>query len=82
MRWSKCFIPTLRESPASAETVAEKLLVRAGFMRAVSTGVYGFPKARAAEIAVDVMRHHESQFARIVACVFDAETEALYRRLV
>ena len=46
---------------------------------AISTGVYGFPKARAAEIAVDVMREHESQFERIVACVFDAETEALYR---
>jgi O-acetyl-ADP-ribose deacetylase (regulator of RNase III) len=47
---------------------------------AISTGVYGFPKVRAAEIAIDVMRRHESQFARIVACVFDAETEALYRR--
>src|SRR5437764_11246163 len=42
MRWSKCFIPTLRESPADVETVAEKLLVRAGFIRAVSTGVYGY----------------------------------------
>ena len=46
---------------------------------AISTGVYGFPKARAAEIAVAVMREHESRFERIVACVFDAETEALYR---
>ena len=46
---------------------------------AISTGVYGFPKARAAEIAVDVMREHESRFERIIACVFDAETEALYR---
>ena len=42
MRWSKCFIPTLRESPAGVETTAEKLLVRAGYMRAVSTGVYGY----------------------------------------
>jgi hypothetical protein len=25
------------------------------------------------------MREHESRFERIVACVFDAETEALYR---
>jgi O-acetyl-ADP-ribose deacetylase (regulator of RNase III) len=49
---------------------------------AISTGVYGFPKARAAQIAVDVMRRHESQFERIIACVFDAETEALYRRKV
>jgi O-acetyl-ADP-ribose deacetylase (regulator of RNase III) len=47
---------------------------------AISTGVYGFPKKRAAEIAIDVMREHEAQFTRIVACVFDAETEALYRR--
>jgi O-acetyl-ADP-ribose deacetylase (regulator of RNase III) len=47
---------------------------------AISTGVYGFPRARAAEIAVDVMRAHESRFEQIVACVFDAETEALYHR--
>jgi O-acetyl-ADP-ribose deacetylase len=47
---------------------------------AISTGVYGFPKQRAAEIAIGVMREHESRFERIVACVFDAETEALYRR--
>ena len=46
---------------------------------AISTGVYGFPKERAAEIAIGVMREHESQFAQIIACVFDAETEALYR---
>src|SRR5262245_46072242 len=42
MRWSKCFLPTLRESPAGAETVGEKLLVRAGYVRAVSSGVYGY----------------------------------------
>src|SRR5215212_5020530 len=42
MRWNQCFIPTLRESPATAETLAEKLLVRAGFVRAVSSGVYGY----------------------------------------
>jgi O-acetyl-ADP-ribose deacetylase (regulator of RNase III) len=47
---------------------------------AISTGVYGFPKRQAAEIAIGVMREHESRFERIVACVFDAETEALYRR--
>jgi O-acetyl-ADP-ribose deacetylase len=47
---------------------------------AISTGVYGFPKPLAADIAVEVMRRHESWFERIVACVFDAETERLYRR--
>jgi prolyl-tRNA synthetase len=42
MRWSKLFIPTLRENPADADTIAQKLLVRAGYARAVSTGVYGW----------------------------------------
>jgi prolyl-tRNA synthetase len=36
------FIPTLRENPADAETVAQKLLVRAGYARAISSGVYGW----------------------------------------
>jgi O-acetyl-ADP-ribose deacetylase (regulator of RNase III) len=47
---------------------------------AISTGAYRFPRPLAAEIAVDAMRRHEDRFARIVACVFDRETEALYRR--
>jgi prolyl-tRNA synthetase len=42
MRWSKLFIPTLRENPADAETVSQQLLVRAGYARAVKTGVYGW----------------------------------------
>jgi prolyl-tRNA synthetase len=42
MRWSKLFIPTLREFPADAETISQKLLVRAGFVRAISSGVYGW----------------------------------------
>jgi O-acetyl-ADP-ribose deacetylase (regulator of RNase III) len=46
---------------------------------AISTGVYGFPKPLAAQIAIDAMRRHETLFTRVVACVFDAETEAVYR---
>jgi len=49
---------------------------------AISTGIYGFPKARAAEIAIGVMREHEAHFERIVSCVFDAETKELYRRVL
>jgi prolyl-tRNA synthetase len=42
MRWSKAFIPTLKEDPADAEAVSHKLLVRAGFVRQISRGIYDY----------------------------------------
>jgi O-acetyl-ADP-ribose deacetylase (regulator of RNase III) len=45
----------------------------------ISTGVYGFPKDRAARIAISVMREFEQRFERIVACCFGAEDERIYR---
>src|SRR5690349_3262227 len=42
MRWSRFFIPTLREDPADAEVVSHKLLLRAGLIRQLSAGVYSF----------------------------------------
>ena len=46
---------------------------------AISTGVYGYPKREAADIALEVMEEHEEAFDRIVACVFSAEDEAIYQ---
>ncbi|MDX8389191.1 MAG: proline--tRNA ligase [Mariprofundaceae bacterium] len=40
MRFSNMFIPTLRDDPADAEVVSHRLLVRAGFIRRVTSGVY------------------------------------------
>ena len=40
MRWSQSFIPTLRDDPADAEAMSHKLLVRAGFVRQLTSGVY------------------------------------------
>ena len=40
MRWSQAFIPTLRDDPADAEAVSHKLLVRAGFIRQLTAGIY------------------------------------------
>lgn len=42
MRWSKIFIPTLRENPAMAEAVSHKLLLRAGYIRQLTAGVYSY----------------------------------------
>ncbi|HXF97878.1 MAG TPA: proline--tRNA ligase [Gaiellaceae bacterium] len=41
-RQSRLFIPTLREAPADAEAVSHKLLVRGGYIRQVSAGVWTF----------------------------------------
>jgi prolyl-tRNA synthetase len=42
MRWSRYFIPTLREDPADAEVVSHKLLLRAGLIRQLSAGIYSY----------------------------------------
>jgi len=40
VRYSKLFIPTLKEAPADAEAVSHKLMVRAGFVRQLAAGLY------------------------------------------
>ena len=42
MRWSKTFIPTLKETPADAEIVSHQLLLRAGLVRKLTGGLYTF----------------------------------------
>ena len=42
MRQSQALIPTLKESPADAEIASHRLLVRAGFIRKVASGIYDF----------------------------------------
>jgi prolyl-tRNA synthetase len=42
MRWSKLLIPTLKETPADAEIVSHKLLLRAGLARKLTGGLYTF----------------------------------------
>ncbi|MBS2007386.1 MAG: proline--tRNA ligase [Cyanobacteria bacterium SZAS TMP-1] len=40
MRWSKLFVPTTRDVPAGADAVSHQLLLRAGYIRQVTAGVY------------------------------------------
>lgn len=40
MRFSSCYIPTLKESPADAEVISHKLLLRAGMVRRLTSGLY------------------------------------------
>lgn len=42
MKMSKLFVQTLREFPADAEVVSHKFLVRAGYIRKLTSGVYNY----------------------------------------
>lgn len=42
MRYSRAFLPTLRENPKEATTVSHALLLRAGYIRMVGAGFYEF----------------------------------------
>jgi prolyl-tRNA synthetase len=42
MYWSHLFIPTLRENPAEAEVASHQLLLRAGYIRQLSSGIYNY----------------------------------------
>ncbi len=42
MRFSKLLLPTLKETPSEAEVVSHRLLLRAGFIRKLTSGVYTY----------------------------------------
>jgi prolyl-tRNA synthetase len=41
-RWSKLFVPTLREAPSDAEVASHKFLLRAGYIRQLGAGLYNY----------------------------------------
>jgi len=41
-RWSKLFIPTLREAPADAEVASHRYLIRSGYIRQLGAGIYSY----------------------------------------
>ena len=49
---------------------------------AISTGVYGYPKQQAAEIALREVRAHADILDRVIFCCFDNPTAGLYRTLL
>lgn len=48
---------------------------------AISTGIYGYPKQPATEIAVREVRAHAA-IDQVIFCCFDSATAALYRALL
>ena len=73
--WSSCYRRCLEVAAgAGARSVA---------FPAISTGAFGFPEDRAAEIAVrEVSRADPAAWDRIVLVAFERRTYALYRSLL
>ncbi len=46
----------------------------------ISTGIYDYPKEAASKIAVSVMLEFDGRVKEIIACCFNAEDAAIYRR--
>ncbi len=42
MRYSQILLPTIKEDPAEAEVVSHKLMLRAGFIRKLTSGIYTY----------------------------------------
>ncbi len=59
--------------------VADELGARTVAFPAISTGVYGYPKAEAARIAIDTIRSSPSAVELVRLVAFDDETRSLYQ---
>ncbi len=67
-----------RSSLAEGDRIGARTLA----FPAISTGIYGFPPARAAEIAVATLRETPTRVERVTLVAFDAATARLYTRLL
>ncbi len=71
----------LRACYENSLDLARKHAVKNIAFPSISTGVYGYPKPKAATIAISVMRMAEG-FEEIIACCFSEEDAELYRTLL
>ena len=60
MRWSRAFIPTLKEDPADAEVASHRLMLRAGMLRQVARGIYSYlPLCQRVILKIDAIVREE-----------------------
>ena len=62
--------------------IAAELGARSIAFPAISTGIYGYPKEAAAQIALTEVRNHRGSIERVLFVCFDAETTEIYRKLL
>lgn len=70
-----CYLNSLR--------LAEENELKSIAFPGISTGIYGYPKAEAAEVAIETVKQFESQIIESVTFVcFDAENYEIYTRFL
>ena len=72
----------LASAYAESLRLADDVGARSIAFPAISTGVYGYPKEQAAEIAVSTLQAATTQLERALLVAFDRRTAQLYERLL
>ncbi len=72
----------LRRAYRNSLQLAREKGVRTIAFPAISTGVYGYPKAPAARIAVEEALLAADNFERILFCAFSQGDESIYRQVI
>jgi O-acetyl-ADP-ribose deacetylase (regulator of RNase III) len=65
--------------------LAESLQIKSIAFPNISTGIYGFPKKEAAQIAIETIQEetkHLQSVQKIIFCIFDEENFQIYKNLI
>ena len=69
MKASQFFISTLKEAPADAEVISHRLMLRAGFIKRLSAGIYSYmPMGLRVIRKVDAIVREEMNDAGALSC--------------
>lgn len=82
MRWSQLFAPTLRQDPADADASSHRLLLRAGFVRRLTTGhhVLLSPAVRVRAKIIEVIREEMTRIGGQELALPVVQPAELWRR--